>query len=143
MNVRRAKVSDNTQGQCLKTALPFFFPVFRELERIGFLSRTRTHTHVGVVVVFFFFFFFFFFFYRGCGGFFLFLFRFLFEKAFALNKKAIAFLIKSICFSKQKLLLFVKAKLQCRVCKIGIIKKQMLYKTKANAFQQKSYCFPK
>jgi hypothetical protein len=77
------------------------------------------------------------------GDFFLFLFRFLFEKAFALNKKAIAFLIKSICFSKQKLLLFVKAKLQCRVCKIGIIKKQMLYKTKANAFQQKSYCFPK
>jgi hypothetical protein len=45
------------------------------------------------------------------GDFFLFLFRFLFEKAFALNKKAIAFLIKSICFSKQKLLLFVKAKL--------------------------------
>lgn len=31
-------------------------------------------------------------------------------------------------------MLFVKAKLQCRVCKIGIIKKQMLYKTKANAF---------
>jgi hypothetical protein len=97
-------------------------------------SYARTRTHVGVVVVFFFFFFFFF--YRGCGGFFLCLFRFLFEKA-------IAFLIKSICFSKQKLLLFAKAKLQCRVCKIGIIKKQMLSKTKANAFQQKSYCFLK
>jgi hypothetical protein len=68
------------------------------------------------------------------GDFFLFLFRFLFEKAFALNKKAIAFLIKSICFSKQKLLLFVKAKLQCRVCKIGIIKKQMLFNKKAIAF---------
>jgi hypothetical protein len=38
---------------------------------------------------------------------------------------------------KKKLLLFVKAKLQCRVYKIGIIKKQMLSKTKANAFQQK------
>ena len=45
MNVRRAKVSDNTQGQCLKTAF-FFFSAF-------------THTHVGVVVVVFFFFFFF------------------------------------------------------------------------------------
>ena len=40
-------------------------------------------------------------------------------------------------------MLFVKAKLQCGVYKIGIIKKQMLSKTKANAFQQKSYCFPK
>lgn len=131
MNVRRAKVSDNTQGQCLKTALPFSF------------QPSRTHTHVGVVVVVFFFFFFFFF-YKGVWGklFFVF-FVFFFEKAFALNKKAIAFLIKSICFSKQKLLLFVKAKLQCRVYKIGVIKKQMLYKTKANAFQQKSYCFPK
>jgi hypothetical protein len=77
------------------------------------------------------------------GEFFFVFFVFFFEKAFALNKKAIAFLIKSICFSKQKLLLFVKAKLQCRVCKMGIIKKQMLYKTKANAFQQKSYCFLK
>jgi hypothetical protein len=105
-------------------------------------SYARTRTHVGVVVVFFFFFFFFF--YKGVWGklFFVF-FVFFFEKAFALNKKANAFLIKSICFSKQKLLLFVKAKLQCRVYKIGIIKKQMLYKTKANAFQQKSYCFPK
>jgi hypothetical protein len=104
-------------------------------------SYARTRTHVGVVVVFFFSFSFSFI--GGVGDFFLFLFRFLFEKAFALNKKAIAFLIKSICFSKQKLLLFVKAKLQCGVCKIGIIKKQMLYKTKANAFQQKSYCFLK
>ena len=59
------------------------------------------------------------------------------------NKKAIAFRNKSKCFSKQKLLLFIKAKLQCGVYKMGIIKKQMLSKTKANAFQQKSYCFPK
>ena len=108
MNVRREKVSDNTQGQCLKTALPFFFPVFRELERIGFISRTRTHTHVGVVVVFFFFFFFFF--YRGCGGFFLCLFRFLFEKAFALNKKAIALNKKAFAFQK-KAIAFCKSQI--------------------------------
>jgi hypothetical protein len=38
-------------------------------------------------------------------------------------------------------LLFVKAKLQCGVYKIGIIKKQMLSKTKANAFRNKSKCF--
>jgi hypothetical protein len=77
------------------------------------------------------------------GIFFFFFFVFFLKKHLLFKTKAIAFLIKSICFSKQKQLLFVKAKLQYRVCKIGIIKKQMLYKTKANAFQQKSYCFLK
>jgi hypothetical protein len=67
-------------------------------------------------------------------GNFSFSFSFSFLKKHLLFKtKAIAFLIKSICFSKQKLLLFVKAKLQCGVYKIGIIKKQMLSEIKANA----------
>lgn len=64
MNVRRAKVSDNTMAMS-ENGIAFFLS---SLSRIGKDWISLTHTHVGVVVVFFFFFFFFF--YRGCGGFF-------------------------------------------------------------------------